>query len=143
MPVTDITKIRLQQFVQQSTAAPETIRKSLFLIRSILEHAVERRLISHNPASKVRGPKVERTQLRVWTPDQVTLFLNAFPPAMFKWKVFSKVLLFAGLRFGEAVALTSGQVTADTIVVDRPWDSIMHRVKTPKSGRARSVDLHQ
>lgn len=142
VPVSDLTKIRLQQYVQQSASAPETIRKALFLIRSILEHAVERRLISHNPATKVRGPKVERLQLRVWTADQVTLFLNAFSPETFKWKVLAEVLLFAGLRFGEAIALTPAQVTAETIIVDRAWDSIMRRVKTPKSGKARSVDLH-
>lgn len=141
-PITDITKIRLQQYVQQSTVAPETLRKYLLVIRSVLDHAIDRNLITKNPARGVRRPKVERPALHIWSPDQVTLFLNAFPPSQFKWRVFCEILFLAGLRFGEAVALTPGQVHADTLVVSRAWNAARHTLKTPKSGRARSVDLH-
>lgn len=142
VPVGEITKTGLQQFVQQCQASPATVKKALFIIRSILDHAVEENLIPHNPSRGIKSPRVDRAPLNVWTPEQVTIFLSSFPENELKWKVFSEVLLLAGLRFGEAVALTPGQITAHTIVVDRAWQERLHRIKPTKSGRARSVDLH-
>ncbi len=40
------------------------------------------------------------------------------------------------------MALTPEQVKADTLVVSHSWDAEHHVLKPPKSGRARSVDLH-
>jgi integrase len=142
VPIAELTKIRLQQFVQEFAAAPETLRKSMLVIRSVLDHAIDRNLIARNPTRGVKRPKVERRSLHIWSPEQVTLFLNAFPPAEFKWRVFCEVLFYAGLRFGEAVALTPGQVKADTLIVSHSWNAKHKTLKPPKSGRARSVDLH-
>jgi integrase len=141
VPVVDVTKVRLQQFIQESTGAPETLRKCLLIIRSVLEHAIDRNLIGRNPARGLKRPKVERPTLRVWSPAQVALFLNAFPPELFRWRVFCEVLFLAGLRFGEAVALTPAQVKAEILIVNRAWNAVRHVLKTPKSGRERSVDM--
>jgi integrase len=142
VPIAELTKIRLQQYVQEFAAAPETLRKCMLVIRSILDHAIDRNLIAKNTARGIRRPKVERPTLHIWSPNQVTLFLNAFPPDQLKWRVFCEVLFYAGLRFGEAVALTPGQVKAETLIVSHSWNAKHKTLKPPKSGRARSVDLH-
>src|SRR5262249_42514698 len=116
--------------------------KCMLVIRSVLDHAIDRNLIANNPARGIKRPKAERLALRVWAPDQITLFLNAFPADEFKWRVFCAVLFYAGLRFGEAVALTPGHVKAETLIVSHSWNAKHGVLKSPKSGRARSVDLH-
>ena len=144
VPVGEITKGAIQLLVTrlEGGASPATVKRALFVVRAVLDHAVEAELIPYNPASKVRAPKIERRPLLVWTPEQVQLFLDSFPPEEQKWQVFSGLLLLAGLRFSEAAAVTPGQVSAETLVVDRAWDEYGKRVKPTKSNRARAVDLH-
>jgi integrase len=144
VPVGEITKANIQQLVIElhSRCAAATVKKAVFVCRAVLDYAVDVDLIQHNPANKVRAPKIDRRPLRVWTPEQVQLFLDSFPPDEHRWRTFASVLLLAGLRFSEAAALTPGQVAADTLVVDRAWDEFGKRVKPTKSNRASTVDLH-
>jgi integrase len=138
-PVVEVTRERLQRYVREATVAPETLRKCLLVIRCVLDRAVEQRLIAFNPARGLKRPKVERPILHIWTPTQVRKFLTRVED--FRWRVFCEVLFYAGLRFGEAAALTPGDVQAKVLIVRHAWDAEHHVLKPPKSGRPRSVDL--
>ncbi len=142
VPIVDMTKVRIQHCILGMPVAPATASKALFIVKSIFDHAVEAGLIPRNPAKTVKRLRTERKPLNVWTPDQVELFLDSFPPEELKWRTFAEILLLAGLRFGEAAALTPRQVTPHTIIVDQAWDERMRRIKSTKSGKARSVDMH-
>ncbi|MGH8894418.1 MAG: Arm DNA-binding domain-containing protein, partial [Actinomycetes bacterium] len=56
--------------------SPATVRRIHSTLRVALNDAVRRRLISHNPTQHVELPTESRRPATVWTPEQVTAFLD-------------------------------------------------------------------
>ncbi len=86
-----------------SPATPSTIRHVHTTLRASLNAAVKRRLIPWNPAQHVELPSYVRPETRVWTPEQLTCFLDATQDH----RLFAlfRVIAVTGLRRGEAIAL--------------------------------------
>lgn len=82
----------------------KTIRNIHGIMHKALETAVEQKLISRNPADYVTVPKVEKVEVQPLTEEQQRAFLSAVQNHKFEY-LFS-VILFCGLREGEALGLT-------------------------------------
>jgi integrase len=80
------------------------------VVGAVLSQAVEDGLIGRNPADTVKVPKTKSREQRYLAAEQVTDLADAVGRRMDGGDVLVKVLAYAGLRWGEAVALSGSQV---------------------------------
>jgi integrase len=80
------------------------------VVGAVLAQAVEDGLIGRNPTDTVKVPKTVPREQRYLTAEQVTELADAVGRRMDGGDVLVKVLGYAGLRWGEAVALRGLQV---------------------------------
>lgn len=121
--------------------APRTGRNAHRTIRTALESAVEARLIDWNPAAAgaTKVPRLPRTELEVWTLQQLGRFLEqaAHDRLSALWIVAS----VTGMRRGELCGLRWTDVDLDgaQIRIRRTLTQYGTEVfeKEPKSGRSR------
>ncbi|WP_295088978.1 site-specific integrase [Ruminococcus sp.] len=92
---------------EQSLSA-KTIRNVLNMIHKALKHAVGRQLIYHNPADYVELPHVITPDIRVLTENEISKFTAAMQGDSLQIALI--LMLFCGLRLGEACALTHDDV---------------------------------
>lgn len=101
---------------------PSRVNQARLVLSGCLELAVEDgRLASNRAASKVvrlAQPKIPKKPLRVEevpTIEQVETLIETIAP---RWQGLIVVLAYAGVRFGEAAALRSGDVVIGGIYID-------------------------
>lgn len=100
--------------------APRTVEKTVIHLKDCLEQAVEDRLIRTNPCAKVKKPTAVQSptqnEMRFFTDDEIIRFekaayaqtKNGFP--VYKHADAFVLVLFTGMRIGEAAALTAADV---------------------------------
>lgn len=115
-----------------------TIVKALSLLQGILRRAVVWRRIPANPAAVVRKPPQRRSRaVRPLAPSSVERL--RFELTSERDRALVSVLAYAGLRPGEALALTWGDLRERVMLVERAVS--LGEVKGTKTGRGRSVRL--
>jgi integrase len=120
------------------------VRRTLDLLGSILQRAVEDEVIVRNPVRLVRkaacGPRCEVRPLAPATVEAMRAYLLADGSENpLRDATLVSVLAYAGLRPGEALALRWGDVRENTILVQR---SISHgEEKATKTKANRTVRL--
>lgn len=62
--------------MRDAQLAPKTVKNTHTVLRRALGDAERLGMISSNPATKVRAPRVEHREQSVWTPTQVSAFLK-------------------------------------------------------------------
>lgn len=113
------------------------------IVGAVLSQAVEDGLIGRNPANLVKVSKTRPREQRYLTAEQVTELASAVEQRMDGGGALVKVLAYAGLRWGEAVALRGAHVdilrrrvhvreSATLVNGQLVWG-------TPKSHRARTI----
>ena len=80
------------------------------VVGAVLSQAVEDGLLGRNPADTVKVPKTMLREQRYLTAEQVTELADAVGQRMDGGDVLVKVLSYAGLRWGEAVALRGPRI---------------------------------
>jgi integrase len=84
-------------------------------LRAALTHAVRRRLIPHNPATYVELESGRRPPVRVWTPEQLGVFLDALIGD--RLAPLYHVIAYLGLRRGEACGLRWDDIDMDAALL--------------------------
>jgi integrase len=118
-----------------------SVRKVLAILQSVLQRAVEWQRIPSNPCAAVRKPSQRRERVvRPVTPEQVErMRRHLLDRGRMRDAVFVSALAYAGLRPGEALALTWGDVRKRTILVERSL--ALGQIKRTKTERTRTVRL--
>jgi integrase len=115
------------------------IRKTLVLLQSILERAVEWRRIDFNPARGVRKPSQRRTRIVRPLSPQTVEAMRAF--LLHQDRLLDATLVstlaYAGLRPGEAIGLRWNDIGRRTLLVERPV--AFGQLKSTKTGSTRTV----
>jgi integrase len=91
--------------------APKTVRNIHTMIHRALVDAVAWKYISDNPASNIKPPKLPRTRRKVWTPDQIQVFLKSVQQDRFA--ALFLVELTTGIRRGQLCGLKWSDVDLD------------------------------
>ena len=116
---------------------PASVRKVMVLLQGVLERAVEWQRIPANPCRVVRKPSQRRERaIHPLAPGQVERLRGRLRQ---RDAVLVSVLAYAGLRPGEALALTWGHIRERTILVERAL--ALGELKSTKTGRTRTVRL--
>jgi integrase len=124
----------------RAAGAPATQAKAaLSILSSALGAAVRARLIPRNPCVGVPRPTVAVSRPRALTPMEVERLRAAMPSK--RDALLVSLLAYAGLRVGEALALSWDTVMLDDgyLVVEQNY--VKGQLKGTKTGRARRVEL--
>ncbi len=128
---------RWQADLKRAGFGDPSILKAARTLHTALERAVEWRRISANPCRAVRKPGQRRSRpVRPLAPTTVEQLRGVMRP---RDATLVSVLAYAGLRPGEALALTWGDVRDRTILVARSAGE--GGVRPTKTGRSRTVRL--
>lgn len=96
----------IQHFYSEELIAglsAQTVRHHAMLLHKSLDCAVEWGLIIRNPADAVKPPRAQRTEMKTWTENEVSQFLEAAKSTRY-YELFY-LALFSGLRRSELLAL--------------------------------------
>jgi integrase len=143
-PLDSFTPLRLERWKSDLLArgiGTESVKRTLTMLQGVLQRAVEWQCLSSNPARLVRRPpSARRRAVRPISPVTVErirahLVRHGRPADA----VLVSVLAYAGLRPGEALALTWSAIGARSVLVEQCVS--MGQLKSTKTGRTRTVRL--
>ncbi|GGS87514.1 site-specific integrase [Planobispora rosea] len=124
-------------------------------LRNAFNWAVKRRMVEFNPCLGVELPAEERDPARVWSPEQVGMFMEAAEHDPLG--LLYRIVLLRGLRRGEACGLRWSDVDMDTgharimqtvlqlggrIVIDTPKSKAGNRVVSLDTGTVKLLKAH-
>ena len=115
-----------------------TLKSYMQILNSVYDFAIDNRIIDFNPASRIElpqaKPQVSRRALTSEEQKRVVEFEHRGKRAIM-------LLMFSGLRRGEATALTWNDVDLErnTITVNKSYDFKQNKIKAPKNGKSRTV----
>ena len=123
--------------------SPKSIKNVCIILSGILEQAVENEMISKNPCKKVKLPKVYNKQITPLTDKQVKDFLEIISTDEIYGTIL-RVIVFTGLRLGEAMGLTwdcvdfeKGALNINKQLQRRPQKDGGSTLTSVKSGKPR------
>ena len=123
--------------------SPKSIKNVYIILSGILEQAVENEMISKNPSKKVKLPKVYNKQITPLTDKQVKDFLEIISTDEIYGTIL-RVIVFTGLRLGEAMGLTwdcvdfeKGALNINKQLQRRPQKDGGSTLTSVKSGKPR------
>lgn len=99
-----------------ATLAPQTVADTRSTFRSIMEEAVNLELISSNPVTKVRPPRVPRPQRRALNAEQGRALVAAAAPERLGAAV--ALLFVQGWRVSEVLGLAWGDIDLDAGIAE-------------------------
>lgn len=100
----------------------KTVQMFQSLLSQTLQAAVNHDVIPSNPAHAVRVPRGRKPEMVFLTPGEFEVLLHFVPDY---WKPLVRFLATTGCRFGEATAITYGDINRDatppTVRIDKAW----------------------
>jgi integrase len=143
-PLRELDPLTLAAFRAELAAAgvgSAAARRVMVILQGVLERAVEWQHIPANPARAVRKPPQRRERaVRPLSPLAVErVRAQLLDAGRIRDAVLVSVLAYAGLRPGEALALTWSHIRERTILVERAV--ALGELKTTKTSRTRTVRL--
>lgn len=127
--------------------SPTTVRYVGTIVGAVLADAAKRGVISRNPMDSATPPRPkQRGDHTVWSQEQVRQFLRSTKDD--RLHSLWRVLLFTGLRRGEALGLAwesvdldAGVLTVSRSLVDTEWGRpVFSTPKTSAGGRTINLD---
>lgn len=140
----ELSQEAIQRFrvdLEHQGVGPVVVAKALTLLHGILERAVEWGRLSANPARSVRKPAQRGVRpVRPLVPEQVeAIRADLLGRSRFRDAALVSVLAYAGLRPGEALALTFGALRERTLLVESAVS--LGELGDTKTRRHRTVRL--
>lgn len=128
------------------TVSPKTVRNYHAVLSSVLTAAVDEQLIPSNPAHKTRISKGVKHEGVLLSREEFSTLLHFIDD---RYKRFLLFLVGTGCRWGEATAITWGDINFDmnpvTVRIDKAWKKSTNGapvLKHPKSSKAtRTISL--
>lgn len=149
----DLTPLLIQRFYNDlirpdedgKCLSPKSIKNVHIVLRAALQQAVELEYIKKNPCHKAKLPKVYKTEITPLTDQQVHDFLQEAQNDEYYGTIL-RVILFTGLREGEALGLTwdcvnfkYGTVVINKQLQRRPQDDGGPQLTPTKNGKSRTL----
>ena len=140
-PVGSVQPSDLEAWIADLTAegkAPATIQKAYQIASGVFRLAVRDRLIALSPARDVQLPRIERSEPKALTVDEVMALADAIDP---RYRALVLVGAFGGLRIGELAGLQLGDVDPlrSLIRVRRTASDVQGRVIVGPPKTAKSI----
>ncbi len=123
MPLTAVTETTIARWVnrlEDEKQSGKTIANKHGFLAGALNHAVRAGKIRANPCDHTRLPRKDSDEMCFLTRDEFDALCGAMTP---RWRPLTEWLVATGMRFGEATALTVGDVDVreGTVRVAKAW----------------------
>ncbi len=92
----------MADLVTSNSISPETVRKCLLTLKSVLKKGVEWGYISRNPAEFISPPKKRKKRIEFLVPDEMRKLIEATPE---RHRPFITTACYTGMRASELVGL--------------------------------------
>jgi integrase len=140
----DLTPETIQRFqveLQADGVGVVSIRKALTLLHGVLQRACEWGRIPSNPAAAIRKPPARGKRAVTRLPPTIVERIRGvlLADGRLRDATLISVLAYAGLRPGEALALTWGHVRNRTLLVEAAVS--LGELRDTKTGQRRAVAL--
>jgi integrase/recombinase XerD len=123
-----ITSVQLASFVSEladgrdgrPAVAPATLQRKVACLRSFYRHLRRERLIDHDPAAELRGPRSRARLPHVLSRDEVRRLLaqpTGTSPAALRDRALLETMYACGLRASEAIGLELSAIDLDAGVL--------------------------
>ncbi|GAA5514948.1 transposase from transposon Tn916 [Deinococcus carri] len=89
--------------LRKAGKSPQILAYTLRVLKMALRQAVRWQMVPRNVAEAVKPPRVERSEMHVWTPEQVAAFLGASETHRLHAAFY--LALLTGMRRGELLGL--------------------------------------
>ena len=102
--------------------SPTTVQHHFSTLRNILSYAARYHYIDANPCgdlSQREKPHREKKEIDFLVKEDALLFLKNLEQEPLFWRCFGSVLIYAGLRRGEAIGLQWGDIDKDKVTIRR------------------------
>lgn len=103
---------------ENKTLSGKTLQHYHRLISSIMSTAVQWQIISSNPCDRIKPPKAERKEAEYLDETQAVELLAALSDEPITYKTLFTVILYTGMRRGEACGLEWADIDLDNGIVD-------------------------
>ncbi len=148
----DVTRADLLAFATQKVEegkSPKLVGNVLGILRRVMNLAMQEGLLENNVASKLgeivgrleRSQASEVRQVDSWTREEVIAILDLAREKEPRAYPVLHVLLSSGMRRGEALGLQWRDIDWSRHKIHVRRSRVRDRTGTPKSGRARQVDM--
>ena len=117
--------------------AHKTLREILATLKAAYTLAIPE-IVQYNPCDRVVVPAGRAAEPRSWLNDEQQGWVRSTPH---RAQRAAMLMMYSGLRRGEATALTWADVDLDkrTVSVTKSWDFASGRMKTPKTSAGTRV----
>jgi integrase len=118
-------------------ASPSVVNHAAAALSAALGYAVKLGELPANPCRVLEKLPVVASRPQSLTPDQVEQIAAAMPQQ--RDRVLVYLLAYAGLRPGEALALTWDDVSDQLLIIEKSWS--YGRLQRTKTAKARTVEI--
>lgn len=132
----DVQRV-LNRLAEDKGLAHSTLVKTAAIIKAAFALAIPE-VVQYNPCDRVVVPAGRPSHRREWLDEQRQAWVRDTPH---RARRAAMLMMYSGLRRGEATALTWADVDLDarTISVTKSWDFAAGRIKAPKTAAGRRV----
>jgi integrase len=114
------------------------------IVGSVMQYAVENSIITSNPTRRMKPPKAPKTEAAYYDDAQALALIEALESAPLKWRTAVMLLLYSGMRRGEACGLEWSDIDFDasTAAITKAAQYLTGKgmfTKEPKTATSRRV----
>lgn len=128
--------------VKGGTLSNSHINQQMIFIHKLFEVAIAKRFRTDNPCNGLKRLPEQYKEMSYYTPEQFKIFDSCFTKDEYRYQLLYRVLMFTGIRIGEALALTWNMVNLDENYIDIAYSAYYRKnqvhivtVKTTQSRR--------
>ena len=108
----------INELLEEKELAPTTVRKSFTMLRSIIEQARRKKIITDDILAEIVLPR-ETTKINVWTEEEINIFLSAYVRTRHVPRAYIGfvIALLTGMRQGEVLGLRWKDIDFDNKLI--------------------------
>lgn len=134
--------LKSQPSVKGGTLSNTHINQQMIFLHKMFDVAISNQLRIDNPCDGLRQLPQPYKEMNYYTPEQFKQFDSLFKKTEYQYRLFYRILMYTGIRIGEALALTWKQVNLDEKYIDIKYSAYYRNgqvhigtVKTTQSNR--------
>ena len=134
--------LKSQPSVKGGTLTNSHVNQQMIFVHKMFDVAVANRIRKYNPCNGLRRLPQQHKEMAYYTPEQFKQFDSLFEEDEYSFQLLYRVLMYTGVRIGEALALTWEQINLDEKYIDVKYSAYYRNgkvhigtVKTSQSNR--------
>lgn len=134
--------LKSQPSVKGGTLTNSHVNQQMIFVHKMFDVAVANRIRQDNPCNGLRRLPQQHKEMAYYTPEQFKQFDSLFEEDEYSFQLLYRVLMYTGVRIGEALALTWELINLDEKYIDVKYSAYYRNgkvhigtVKTSQSNR--------